>query len=223
MGNKIVYIMSIFMFVGVLASCYNAPTQDKDRYSEEAADSFAPDEGIDLNNLSTDIAIPTSKNSIKLSRGAYVYTYEKKTMLRNEKYTVFLTNMLSYNSEHKPSPDDAYSRTLEIVSAKDQSAIRAIKSLNVGGGRIEVKGDKSAARQIIADVKHLNSAKFPIGILPARNTIKEISKQIKEGDTIIVSGVRFKLEGITHNGKKQPIAHCVSMDAFYLQGLKIDK
>jgi len=130
--------------------------------------------------------------------------------------------MLNYTSAHKASPDDAYSRTLKIVSAEDKRALKALESLNAGGGRVEVPGGGSEARQIISDIKHLNSAEFAVGILPADNSIKSISKDIKVSDTITVSGVRYKLSGITNEGKEKPIAQCLSMDVFYLTDLSID-
>ncbi|MCK4993546.1 MAG: hypothetical protein KAS13_00690 [Candidatus Omnitrophica bacterium] len=222
MGKNILCLFLVLVAVCSGCSRQDAAKEKTQMDLEEKADNFDQD-AIDLNDLSSSIIIPVSKGTIKLARGTYVYTYKKKATLRNEKYVVSITDMLSYTAEHKASPDDAYSKTLEIVSAKDKSAIRAIESFKAGGGRIEVQGGVAEARQVIADAKRLNQAKFAIGILPADNTIKNISKEIEESDAITVSGVRYKLSGITNNGKKEPIAYCLSMDVFYLSDLSIDK
>lgn len=222
MGKNILCLFLVLVAVCSGCSRQDAAKEKTQMDLEEKADNFDQD-AIDLNDLSSSIIIPVSKGTIKLARGTYVYTYKKKATLRNEKYVVSITDMLSYTAEHKASPDDAYSKTLEIVSAKDKSAIRAIESFKAGGGRIEVQGGVAEARQVIADAKRLNQAKFAIGILPADNTIKNISKEIEESDAITVSGVRYKLSGITNNGKKEPIAQCLSMDVFYLSDLSIDK
>ena len=222
MGKNILCLFLVLVAVCSGCSRQDAAKEKTQMDLEEKADNFDQD-AIDLSDLSSSIIIPVSKGTIKLARGTYVYTYKKKATLRNEKYVVSITDMLSYTAEHKASPDDAYSKTLEIVSAKDKSAIRAIEGFKAGGGRIEVQGGVAEARQVIADAKRLNQAKFAIGILPADNTIKNISKEIEESDAITVSGVRYKLSGITNNGKKEPIAYCLSMDVFYLSDLSIDK
>jgi len=179
---------------------------------------------INLDDFSSPIQISASDNSVKLTRGTYAYDLKKKGALNNKKYAVIRVDPLSYTSSHKKSPDDAYSRTLEIVSFDDQSAIRAIKFLDKGGDmEISDPADMAKAQQIMADVEHLNQAKFAIGILPADDSIRSISKRIREGSNIRLSGIHFKLSRVVNNGKQEPISHCLgSLDIFYVTDLKIE-
>ncbi len=75
---------------------------------------------------------------------------------------------------------------------------------------------------MIADSKNFNRVKFPIGVLPADSFIKDISQDIKESDTIIVSGAVYKLTAVSNNNNKEPITHCLAMKMFYLTDLAIE-
>lgn len=179
---------------------------------------------INLSDLSTPINIPPSMKNVKLTRGTYIFTLTKKETINHKKYIVYMTDKLSYTPEHKASPDDAYSKTLDIVSTNDKIAVRALESFK-SAGHFEIKSaqDMSKAHQLVADSNHLNEVKFAIAILPANNSIKEKSKRIKEGNKIVVNGVRYELSKIINGDKEEPISHCLRMDVFYVTQLEIEK
>lgn len=206
MQKQIICISVIFVFIFSLSSCQSSIAND-----------------INLDNLSSPINISTSVSNLKLTRGTYTYTLTKKAVLNNRKYIVYMVDILRFDSSHKTSPEDAYSRTLEVVPADDESAIRGIKNFKVGTTEIKMAEDMSKAQQMISDVNHLNAVKFGVGILPVNDSIKDVSRQIRVGDTIVVSGVHFKHSDVVNNGQKEPLTHCLAnTDVFYLTRLEIE-
>ena len=81
---------------------------------------------------------------------------------------------------------------------------------------------KEEGQGIMEDMKYLEEVKFSAAILPANSTVKEISKKIKRGDTISISGIHFRHDEIKENGTKRPLPKCLSnVDVFYVSELKI--
>ncbi len=197
-----VSIISIFTFLG-------------------CQDSFAND--INLDDLSSSIDIASSVSNIKLTRGAYTYTLIKKAVLNNKRYVVRDKDNISFTSEHKSAPEDAYCKFLEIIPADDEAVVRGMNMPRGGPVEIKTAADMAKAQQMIADLNRLNSIKFVMGVLPASDLIKETAKQIRVGDTIIVSGVHFKHADVVKNGQKEPLTHCLAnTDVFYLTSLAIE-
>jgi len=186
-------------------------------------------EEINLNNLSSPINISTPSDNVKLTRGGYTYILTKKEILDNKRYIVFDMDKIGFTSEHKASPDDAYCKYLEIIPADDESAVRAMNmlkgSFKNGSFEMEVTSadDAAKAQQIMSDMNHFNDVKFIVGILPANDSVKGLSKQIKVNNTIKVSGIRFKHSEVIKNGKKEDPSFCLKMkDVFYLTKLEIE-
>lgn len=183
-------------------------------------------EEINLDNLSSSINILDSSDNVKLTRGGYTYTLTKKEILNNKKYVVFDMDKIGFTPEHKASPDDAYCKYLEIIPADDESAVRAMnmlkESFKNGSFEMEVT-DAAKAQQIMSDMNHFNDAKVIVGILPANDSVKGLSKQIKAKNTIKVSGIRFKHSEVTNNGKKEDPSFCLKRkDVFYITKLEIE-
>lgn len=217
MQNKIKLLSTILMlsFALTFCACQNSSSTNT---------SNAGSDRINLTDLAKPINISAGARNVRLIRGTYTFTLTKKETLNKKKYVVYMTDMLSYTSEHKASPDDAYSRTLDIVPANDERAVRAIRSFKTAGHwEIKSAQDMSKAQQLVADSNHFNDAKFPIAILPADNSIKEKSKRIKKEDTIKICGARYQLSKIVNSGKEEPVSHCLKMDVFYVTQLEIEK
>jgi len=177
---------------------------------------------IGLDNIPSQIDIPTSAGSIKLTRGTYAYTLAKKADLKNKKYVVVQTDTLTFTSEHQSAPEDAYCKFFEAVPADDEAALRG-KDQQPGDYVIKTDEDMKKVKQMVSDVEHFNSAKINIGVLPADDSIRDRSKEIMEGSTISVSGIHYKHSEIMKNGQKEPLSHCLATtDVFYLTSLKIE-
>ena len=66
-------------------------------------------------------------------------------------------------------------------------------------------------------------ARRSMAILPANESVRDISRQIKEGDTIKVFGSHFRHSQVIHDGRKEPLTHCLSiLDVFYITELEIE-
>lgn len=175
---------------------------------------------IDLNDLSAPIDIPISSRKVKLNRGAYTYILNRKAVLNSNEYIVVRTDILSLPLKHEAAPVDAYARTLEVIPTKDKDAVRALRNFKTGEWKIKTREDMTQAQRM---VNHFNSAEFMIGILPADSSIRRISKRIREGDTIKVSGIHFKHSKVFRNGEEEPLIHCLAtINVFYLTELEIE-
>ncbi len=216
--QKKIRLLNIVFALGFALTLYACQSSSSTNMGDTGSDR------INLTDLSKPINILAGARNVKLIRGTYTFTLTKKEEIKHKSYIVDMTDLLSYTPEHKASPDDAYSRTLDIVPANDKSAVRAIKSFK-SAKHFEIKSalDMAKAQQLVADSNHLNEVKFPIAILPANNLIKEKSKKIKEGNTIEISGTRYQLSKIVDNGKEKPVSRCLRMDVFYITQLVIEK
>ena len=176
---------------------------------------------INLDDIPSQIDIPTSTGTLKLTRGAYTHTLTKKAVLKNRKYVVVQTDTLTFTPEHQSSPDDAYCKFFEAVPADDEAALRG-KDMQPGNYVIRTDEDMKKAKQMASDVQHFNSARINIGILPADDSIRDRSKEIREDDTISVSGIHYKHSEVMKNGQKEPLSHCLATtDVLYLTSLEI--
>lgn len=205
MLKQIACVIVIF-FIFNLSGCQNSIAND-----------------INLDDLSSSINISNSVSNLKLTRGTYTYTLTKKTVLNDRRYVVYGKDNMTFTSEHKASPEDAYCKFLEIIPADDKAAVRAMNVPTDGPIEIKTEADMAGTQQMISDMNRLNSVKFVIGILPANDSIKDVSRQIRVRDTIIVSGVHFKHSEMVNNGQKEPLTHCLAnTDVFYLTRLEIE-
>jgi len=206
MLKQIFYTIVVLIFAFSLFACQSSLAND-----------------INLDDLSSPIDISTSTSNLKLTRGTYTYTLTKKAVLNNKRYVVYGKDNMTFTSEHKASPEDAYCKFLEIIPADDKAAVRAMNVPIDGPIEIKTEADMGKAQQMIADTNRLNSVKFVVGILPLNDSIKDVSRQIRVRDTIIVSGVHFKHSDVVNNGQKEPLTHCLAnTDVFYLTRLEIE-
>ncbi|MFA5117397.1 MAG: hypothetical protein WC695_00935 [Candidatus Omnitrophota bacterium] len=179
---------------------------------------------IKLDDIPSIFTLKAYKRTLKVSRGAYTYTLKRKAVLNKKRYVVVDTDSLSFTSEHKPAPEDAFVRTINIVPANDKRALRAIRELSAGVPEFNARDKKAWARvnQTSRDFQYLNVTKFGIGILPTVDGVKATVMKIKAGDTVSFSGVLYKHAAITRNGKKEPLSFCMShVHAAFVKSLEI--
>ena len=167
---------------------------------------------IDLTDVYKPLKISTFGGNVVLSRGSYVYTLSKEGFLINTRYMVARTDVTQYTAAHQASPDDVYSRYLEVIPAGDESAVRGSKLSAFGGDMNDPK-----VRQQYDDLKHYEGAKLKVAIWPADSSVRGTSRVIGVGDIITLNGIRFRHAEILNNGRKQPVTMCLSGDILYVE------
>jgi hypothetical protein len=146
---------------------------------------------LSLDNLGSEINIPSSVETAKLVKSGSTFTLKKQETLKDREYYVDYAENYWFSSI--PSPKDACSRVLEIFPISEKDALQRIR--NIGEGRWEVKTeeDRKQAEKIISDANHLNEVRKTAYLLPSNGFIRDDSKKISDGDTIVVTGINFEI------------------------------
>jgi hypothetical protein len=225
---RLVIIFGVLFFVGFQIMRFHKSPADGGRQAIGALSHGGNDVSVELYDLTNFAQIPRTANTATLHRGAYVYTLTKKEDLSSKKFIVYETDNFRTAAGHQSSPDDAYVRTLTLVPADDERAVRAIRAFhamrNSGRSEFEIKTpqDRARALQLQGDANHLTAAIFTVGILPANTEVKTKAGMIQKGMTITVSGSHFKHSKVLKDYLEAPLSQCLaSREVFYLNGLNV--
>jgi hypothetical protein len=146
---------------------------------------------VSLDNIGSEIKIPSTVETAKLIKSGATYTLKKKEALKDKEYYVDYAEDYWFSSI--PSPKDACSRVLDIVPSNEKDAVRRMKNIERGQWEIKTDEDKKQAERIMNDTNRLNEILKTAYLLPSNDFIRDDSRKIRDGDTIIVSGINFEI------------------------------
>lgn len=152
-----------------------------------------------------------SSDSTEISKGSYTYKLKKKNKLKKEKFIVCeLNNFLIDEDSHEPAPEDDYIVNFTVIPKSDASAVRGFKNFKEGEMEITTNQEMKDAKQLIADVEHMQKVKFSVAILPVGNSISEsVVERISVGSEITVTGTRFSHVKVFKNGSEESLPMCL--------------